>query len=214
MSDHAVQIESLEMEKSIRVGASTSSIGVAKLDLPPRAQKERWEFFIRLRGHRSASIGLVVVFLLALMAIFAPYIAPCNPLKQDIPNALAPPSRAHLLGTDSVGRDLLSRIIVGSRISLSVGLLVVSIAGTIGISMGLLAAYYGGWIDSVICRFIDMLLAFPRFLLALAVLTILGPSLTNAMLAVAISSILCTVINFHFRAADLSKGGRPSSLVL
>jgi len=127
--------------------------------------------------------------IMALMAILAPLIAPYDPAKQDILNALAPPSRAHLLGTDSVGRDLLSRIIVGSRISLTIGLLVVSIAGSIGVSLGLLAAYYEGWIDNVTCRIIDMLLAFPRFLLALAVLTVLGPSLTNAMFAVAISSI-------------------------
>jgi ABC-type antimicrobial peptide transport system permease subunit len=113
-------------------------------------RKERQEFLIRLRGHRSASIGLVAVLFVALMAIFAPYIAPYDPLEQDVLNALAPPSRSHFLGTDDIGRDLLSRIIVGSRISLSVSLLVVSIAGTVGIFTGLVAAYYEGWIDNLL----------------------------------------------------------------
>jgi peptide/nickel transport system permease protein len=123
------------------------------------------------------------------VAVFAPQIAPYDPNQQEILNALAPPSLAHPLGTDHVGRDVLSRIIVGSRISLSVGLLVVVVSGVVGVLLGLAAGYYESWPDAVISRIIDVLMAFPSFLLALAVLTVLGPSLTNAMIAVAIAQI-------------------------
>lgn len=191
MSNHAEQTESPVVQQgAIRVGSPIYPEGAKEASPPwPTARKERLGFLSSIRRHRSASIGLALVCALALLAILAPYIAPYDPLEQDVLNALRPPSRVHLLGTDDVGRDLLSRIIVGSRISLTVGLLVVSIAGTAGIVTGLLAAYYEGWFDNLICRFIDILLAFPHFLLALVVVAILGPSLINAMLAVALSSI-------------------------
>jgi peptide/nickel transport system permease protein len=140
-------------------------------------------------GHRSALIGSIILIVLVTIAIFADAIAPYDPLEQDILNALAPPSWAHPMGTDGVGRDVLSRIIVGSRISLSAGIIVVSISSVIGVALGLIAGYFEGIFDIIISRSIDILLAFPSFLLSLAVLTILGPALVNALVAVAISSI-------------------------
>ena len=157
--------------------------------LQDRPRANRWEFWRRLFRHRSATLGLVIVVIVSMVAVFAPHIMPHDPLKQDILSALSPPSRDHPFGTDAMGRDLLSRVILGSRISVTVGLVVVLVAGTTGILAGLVAAYFEGWVDNVISRFIDLLLAFPSFLLALSVLTILGPSLINAMLAVAIATI-------------------------
>jgi peptide/nickel transport system permease protein len=110
-------------------------------------------------------------------------------VRQDLLGALAPPSRAHLFGTDQFGRDILARVMFGARVSLTSGLLVVLLAMLTGVPLGLIAGYYGGSTDQVISRGIDILLAFPGFLLALAIVSVLGPSLTNAMLAVAISSI-------------------------
>ena len=157
--------------------------------LENRLKVNRWEFWRRLFKHRSATVGLVIVMFVSMVAVFAPQLVPHDPLKQDILGALSPPSSEHPFGTDAMGRDLLSRVILGSRISVTVGLVVVLIAGTTGITSGLVAAYFEGWIDNVISRIIDLLLAFPSFLLALSVLTILGPSLFNAMLAVAIATI-------------------------
>lgn len=154
-----------------------------------RFSGRRWQFWRRLFRHRSATLGLILVMFVAMVALWAPGLVPHDPLKQDILHALDPPSRDHLFGTDAMGRDLLSRVILGSRISATVGLVVVVVAGTTGVVSGLVAAYFEGWVDQVISRIIDLMLAFPSFLLALSVLTILGPSLTNAMLAVAIATI-------------------------
>ncbi len=123
------------------------------------------------------------------LALAAPWIVPFDPYKQNPRAALQAPSREHWFGTDDTGRDLLSRVIYGTRISLRVGLISVGIGGSIGITLGILAGYRGGFVDNVIMRAMDLLLAFPGILLALAIIAILGPSLFNVMIAVGVSSI-------------------------
>ena len=154
-----------------------------------RQLKEFWFYFSQNRG---AVIGLGVFVLLVLTAIFAPLIAPHEPTQQYRDALLVPPiwqdgGRAgFLLGTDAVGRDMLSRLIYGAQYSLFIGIVVVAIALTGGIFIGLLAGFYGGWVDTVIMRVMDVILAFPSLLLALVLVAVLGPGLTNAMIAIAI----------------------------
>ncbi len=142
----------------------------------------------RFFRNRGATLGLVILLLLIATAIFAPYLAPYDPFEVR-PNRLEPPSSEHLLGTDRLGRDLLSMLIHGSRISLQVGLVAVGIAMIIGTMLGLLAGYLGGWVDNVIMRFMDILLAFPGLLLALVIIAVLGTGLFNVMIAIGIASI-------------------------
>ena len=133
-------------------------------------------------------IGLVLVALLAFIAATAPLIAPADPLKQELSQRLKPPSAEHWLGTDQLGRDLLSRMIYGARISLLIGLVVVGLAAGVGIFVGLLAGFSGGWLDESLMRLTDVFFAFPALILAMAISGALGPSLTNAMIAIAIVS--------------------------
>ncbi|WP_018001057.1 ABC transporter permease subunit [Paracoccus sp. N5] len=154
-----------------------------------RQIKEFWFYFSQNRG---AVIGLVVFVALVLTAFLAPLLAPHDPTQQYRDALLVPPiwqegGRAgFLLGTDAVGRDMLSRLIYGAQYSLFIGIVVVAIALTGGIIIGLIAGFYGGWVDSVIMRVMDVVLAFPSLLLALVLVAILGPGLTNAMIAIAI----------------------------
>jgi peptide/nickel transport system permease protein len=143
----------------------------------------------QLRLNRGAVLGLILIVLAVVVAVAAPWIAPYDPLEQDIWSALKPPSRLHPLGTDDIGRDLLSRIIYGARISLRVGLISVAIASTIGTTLGIMAGFYGGWADNIIMRLTDVLAAFPGMLLALTVIAVLGPGLFNVMIAVGVGSI-------------------------
>jgi len=154
-----------------------------------RPQSELVKTLRRLSKNHGAVAGAVVLTLIVLMAIFAPALAPYDPLDQDYVRVLAAPSGTNLLGTDQFGRDILSRIIVGSRQSLQVAIIAIAIAGSIGTILGLATGYYGGWIDMVIQRLIDMQLAFPGILFALAVVAVLGPGLRNAMIAVGISLV-------------------------
>lgn len=140
----------------------------------------------RLLRHKGARVGGAIVLLLLLAAILAPVLAPYDPIDGNLANQLQPPSAEHLLGTDEQGRDVLSRIIYGSRLSLLVGCVSTGIALALGIVIGALSAYYGGWWDLITMRFIDIMLAFPTILLAIAITAVLGPSLTNAMVAVGI----------------------------
>jgi peptide/nickel transport system permease protein len=132
--------------------------------------------------------GLVLVAVLALTALFAPLIAPADPLKQTLSSRLKPPSAEHWMGTDQLGRDVLSRMIYGARISLLIGLVVVGLAASVGIFIGLVAGYSGGWLDESLMRITDVFFAFPALILAMAISGALGPSLTNAMIAIAIVS--------------------------
>jgi peptide/nickel transport system permease protein len=127
--------------------------------------------------------GLVLVFFVAA-ALFAPLLSPTEPLAQNVSNGLSPPSAGNLLGTDKLGRDILSRMLYGSRISLGVGLAVVVLAGSIGTALGLVAGYVGGWADEVLMRITDIFFAFPALILSMAIAGALGPSLGNALLAI------------------------------
>ncbi|HEY8577998.1 MAG TPA: ABC transporter permease subunit [Devosia sp.] len=153
------------------------------------ALAEFWHYFSMNRG---AVIGLAVVAIFIVLAVLAPWIAPYAPEQQFRGFDKLPPSwmnggnPAYFLGTDEVGRDILSRLIHGARYSLTIGLVVVSIAAVVGIILGLLAGYFRGWVDVVIMRVMDIILAFPSLLLALVLVAILGPGLVNAMLAIAL----------------------------
>jgi peptide/nickel transport system permease protein len=143
----------------------------------------------QLRRNRGAMAGLVVLLAEVVLAAGAPWIAPYDPIHQDLLAPLQPPSRAHPWGTDEVGRDILSRVIFGTRISLTVGLISVGIAGAGGVVLGLVSGYAGGLVGEVILRVMDLLLAFPGILLALAIVAVLGPGLFNVMIAVGIAGM-------------------------
>ena len=155
---------------------------------PPRISE--FSRFIRVFISRKVVIiGLFIIFVLVVLAIFAPLIAPYNPYKQDLDNVKSAPSAQHWLGTDSLGRDTLSRIIYGSRNSLIVGIVAIFVASTIGSTLGLIAGYVGGWTNNIIMRLIDTLMAFPMILLALTVAALLGSGLKNVIIALGISMI-------------------------
>lgn len=135
-----------------------------------------------------AIFGGSIVLILVLVAIFAPYVATDDPTAIDIKNALLGPSAGHILGTDQLGRDVFSRIVYGSRVSLSIGLIAVGLAAVIGVILGSLAGYFGGRTDSVIMRFVDIMLCFPSFFLILAVIAIVGPSIYNIMIIIGLTS--------------------------
>ena len=134
-------------------------------------------------------VGGAMILTWLLVALFAPVVAPFNPIKVNVVDSLQPPSMSHLLGTDDLGRDVLSRVIWGSRISLSVGLISVGIGFFIGVSVGLSAGYLGGKFDLFVMRGIDALLAFPALVLAIAITAALGPQIQNAMIAIGIVAI-------------------------
>jgi peptide/nickel transport system permease protein len=130
-------------------------------------------------------VAFVLIAVFALCALFAPLLAPYDPLFQDLGIRLTPPSPEHWLGTDSLGRDILSRILYGARISLLVGVVVVVSAGLVGTAIGLVAGYVGGFVDEALMRLTEVFLAFPALILAMAIAGALGPSLTNAIIAIA-----------------------------
>lgn len=150
------------------------------------------EFWYYFRENRGAVIGLYVFAAIVVLALGAGIIAPYDPTEQFRQNTLQPPfweekgSTQFLLGTDAVGRDMLSRLLYGARYSLFVGVIVVGIAASVGILLGLLAAFAPKWVDTIIMRLMDIILAFPSLLLALVLVAILGPSLINAMIAIAV----------------------------
>jgi peptide/nickel transport system permease protein len=146
----------------------------------------RWETLHDLMRSGTAAFGMALIALVILVAIAGPALAPHDPLKPVPLDRLQPPSADHLFGTDSLGRDILSRVIYGARISLMIGLISVGISLVPGTLLGLTAGYFGGRADSLIMRLMDMLLAFPAILLAIFITAILGPSLPNTMVAVGI----------------------------
>lgn len=144
------------------------------------------DFFYRFFHNKLAVSGSIILLLFVLMAAFAPVLAPYDPFYMDPAAALTGPSPEHLLGTDNMGRDILSRIIYGSQISLKVSLASVTIATAAGVLLGVAAGYFGGITDAVISRILEVMLSFPEVLLALLIMSILGSSLNNIMLAIGI----------------------------
>jgi peptide/nickel transport system permease protein len=165
---------------SIRVSATSERIA-------PRPQ--RWAVWRRLRRNATAMAGLAIVCAFVAVSLLAPYLAPKNPTQQHIMLRRNPPSRVFLLGNDELGRDVLSRLIYGSRVALSVGVTAVVIGLSLGTSLGLLGGYVGGRVDAVVVGIADIFLAFPQLLLALAIVGALGPSIVNAMIAIGIATM-------------------------
>ena len=144
-------------------------------------------FWKNFKRNKLAITGGIIVITLFLVSLFASFISPSDPGKIDVKEILLPPSSEHIFGTDELGRDVLSRVIYGSRISLKVGFVAVGIATIIGIIVGLISGYYGSLIDSVMMRFVDIMLCFPTFFLILAVIAILEPSIYNIMIVIGIT---------------------------
>jgi peptide/nickel transport system permease protein len=143
----------------------------------------------QFRRNPAAVIGLVVIVLFCSAALLAPWVSPHDPVQLRLSAKLRPPSAEHLLGTDHFGRDVFSRLLHGARVSLSVGLLVIGFAAGLGLPIGLLAGLAGGWVDNVLLRLMDAMLTFPPLLLAVAIVGLLGPDITNVMIALGIVQV-------------------------
>jgi peptide/nickel transport system permease protein len=161
----------------------------ADLELAPARVRRGRRLRRRFVRHRPAVVGLVIATVFVLAAVLAPLVAPSDPSATNFNAAFQPPSLAHWLGTDDLGRDQLSRVLFGLRASLQVGVLAVAIAMAVAVPLGLLAGYYRRFFDPVVSRFTDLLLAFPFLVLAVGITAILGPSLTNATIAIGIAEI-------------------------
>jgi peptide/nickel transport system permease protein len=168
----------------VHVASGALRVGSAALTRNAEHATRNLQFLRRLLETRLAGAGLIISAIVVFCALGAPLLAPYDPNEQDYLALRDPPSAAHILGTDDIGRDVLSRIIFGSRVSLEVGLFAVGIAIAVGVSLGLVAGYAGGLADDVIMRVVDAVQAFPNLVLALAITAALGPSIANAMLAI------------------------------
>lgn len=164
------------------------TIGAEILETTPRVSEFR-RFRRVFFGRGVVIFGMAVLLVFVIVAIFAPFLAPYDPYEPTLGKGLLGPSKEHLLGTDALGRDTLSRIIYGSRTSLMIGLIVVFAAAIIGVSLGLVAGYYGGWVHTVIMRVIDALMAFPMILLALVIAALLGGGIKNVIIALTVGLV-------------------------
>lgn len=152
---------------------------------PSEFQRFSKVFFSR----KVVVFGLAIILLAAVVAVFASLLAPYNPYDQQLDQSLLKPSREHLLGTDSLGRDTLSRLIYGSQNSLLISIVALAIAATVGMSIGLIAGYFGGWMHNILMRFIDSLMCFPMILLALVITALLGSGIKNVMIALGVAMV-------------------------
>lgn len=168
---------------------STGATVAADIAASPRRVSEFRRFVRVFLSRKIVVIGLFIIVLFIFSAIFAPLIAPYNPNEQNVMNSLKQPSREHLLGTDSLGRDIASRVIYGSRTSLLIGIVVVGFSAVFGMALGLVAGYFGRWIYTVIMRVIDALMAFPMLVLALLIASLLGPGLNNVVIALSVGLV-------------------------
>jgi peptide/nickel transport system permease protein len=197
-----------------------------------RGERQEWvQFLRRLTARRTALFGLLVVVLVVVTAVAAPWLSPFDPVEQDLgdlrlkpPGFLDPAGRVHPLGTDHLGRDLLARVIYGARPALLVGFAAVAISGLIGMAAGLISGYFGGRLDDVLMRLADVQLAFPFILLAIAVIGVLGPSLKTIIIVIGVSSwvvyarivrgAVLTLREREFVQAALALGGGDWRVVL
>ncbi|MHC1577731.1 MAG: nickel transporter permease [Candidatus Methanospirareceae archaeon] len=177
-----------------------------------KQNSELADFVSQFRENRTALVGAAVILLLVLVAIFAPQLAPHNPIKASLGDRLSAPSEKYPLGTDHLGRCVLSRLLYGARISLAVGVVVVGVAAAVGVALGIISGFYGGVLDEIIMRLVDAMLAFPSIFLALAIAGTLGPGLGNVMIAIIVvewtryarvmrGSILSVKENYYVEAA-------------
>lgn len=172
----------------LQVEHKGNSISFKKLR-QERRRKSIVSFLEKFSENKIAVVGAFIVLIYVFVATFAPWLAPYDPYEINLENKLQSPSGSHWMGTDDKGRDILSRIIYGSRLSMGIGFAAVIFGAFFGIIMGMAAGYYGGWVDAVISRMLDVMLAFPGILLALAIISALGPSLLNVTFAVGVFSI-------------------------
>src|SRR6185503_11880460 len=189
-----------------------------------RASTNTQRAWRQLRRNRSAVAGLIIIGILVLSAVFAPWLAPYDPYRVNLDNRLQPPGGAHLLGTDELGRDILSRLLYGARVSLWVGIVTVFASGLIGVSGGLVAGYLGGYWDAVIMRVVDIFLAFPVILLAIAIVAVRGPGLNNVLVALALvywttyarvaRSVVLTVREEEYTWAARTLGASPLRIMV
>jgi peptide/nickel transport system permease protein len=156
---------------------------------PKRKQSKLADIWRRLRKNRLAVVALVVLVLLILTAAFGSFVTPYEYDAQDSTNSYAPPNRDHLLGTDKFGRDMFSRLVVGARQSIQMGIVAVAIAAVVGTTIGAVAGFYGKWVDNLCMRFLDVYQAVPMFLLCVTLAAVLGPSLQNAIIALGVSAV-------------------------
>ena len=167
--------------------STVEQTSAAKQHVEPTPFQEKWARLLRNKG---AVAGLGIILLFIVLAIFAPLIVPHDPIEQNISIRKSPPfTEDHLLGTDELGRDMLSRLIYGARLSMIIGIIAVGIAMVGGVAIGTISGYYGGWFDRIVMRLVDIMLAFPYVLLTIVIVAVLGPSLTNAMIAIGISQL-------------------------
>lgn len=177
-------------------------------------QSTQRRFWRRLRGERKATLGIVIVVILTILAVVGPTLAPYDPEADDF-ELFAAPSREHPLGTDSFGRDILSRMMAGTQISFSVGVSVALLSLAIGVTLGMVAGYFGGWIDSLIMRFMDLLWAFPEIILAVGMVAVFGAGIRNIIIAIAIAYLddFARVVRaevLRLREEDFSLAARAS----
>ncbi len=200
---------------------TASSPTVLATAAAPRRRSGVWQ---RFRRHRVAMVGMVILVILTISAVGAPVVARNDPYHTTLSLIRKPPSSAHWLGGDSSGRDVFARLIYAGRVSLSVGLVAVSIYTLIGLLLGALAGYYGGWVDSVIMRFADIILAFPSLIIIITVVSILGPSIYNVMLVIGLlgwppmarilRSLFLTLRERDFIIASRTVGAPNSRIIL
>ena len=170
---------------TVAAGPLAPADAAADIAAPDSPRRRAW---LRLRARKSAMLGLVIIAVLVLVAVLAPWIAPFDPAKQGWTTIRKAPSVLNWFGTDESGRDIFSRVVFGSRASLMAGVVSISIALSIGVPVGLLAAYRGGFVDTLVSRITDAMLACPFLILAIAFAAFLGPSLTNAMIAIGMTA--------------------------
>jgi peptide/nickel transport system permease protein len=206
---------------------TTSSPAVPSTVTPDdvhRAGRSHWAIgFARLRRNRGAVAGACVVVFFIVISAIAPWLTDDDPIQVQFEHRFGAPSWRHPLGTDSFGRDLLSRVLYGGRLSLSVGLIAIAISDVIGIPLGLLSGYRGGRFDNMMMRLVDLWLAFPGLLLAIAIVAILGPGLQNVMIAIGIGGIpglvrlvrgqVLSVRNLEFVDAARAIGGGDAHII-
>lgn len=201
--------------------AALAKVTKAGTDLGQTPGRRAWRRFLR---NRTAVAGAIVILLLLLVAAFAPVLAPQDPTAMKIETAYAKPSPAHWFGTDELGRDVLSRVIYGARIVVGVSISATMLASVVGVLLGLTAGYFRGWLDLVVSRTMDLLMAFPAFLLAVALVTVLGPSMISIVVVIGLTRLpryvrmmrgeVLRLVELDYVSAARAIGARNRSVML